>query len=80
MVDFLKKKKIALTHSQTLGRVLEPCGSREGRIEGARRIKDTKRKTTESTNLGPERPTEAERHQPEIMRITVMQLSFLWDS
>jgi len=41
------------THSQTLGRAWENLNGRgKGRIEGARRVKDTKRKPTESTNLG----------------------------
>jgi hypothetical protein len=40
------------THSQTLGRAWESVWKR-GKIEGVRKVKDTTRKLTESTSLGP---------------------------
>jgi hypothetical protein len=43
----------AEAHSQTLGKACEPCRrERERRIVGARGVKGTTRKPTESTNLG----------------------------
>ena len=47
----------AETHSQTkeLGK---SCGGWGARIEEAREVKDTSRKPTESTNLGPQGLTE----------------------
>lgn len=38
----------------------ESCGRAEDRNEGARSVKDTKRRTTKSTNLGPWELTETE--------------------
>jgi hypothetical protein len=39
-------------HSQTLGRAQENLYKSEGRIVGDRKIKNTSRRPTESTNLG----------------------------
>jgi hypothetical protein len=44
---------VAETHNQILGRAWGILWKREGRILGARQVKDTARKPTESTNLGP---------------------------
>ena len=42
----------AETHSQTLGRVAGILGKKKDCIRGAKVVKDTTRKPTESTNLG----------------------------
>jgi hypothetical protein len=60
---------IAETHSQILGRARGIIWKKGGRIGGARGVKDTTRKITESTNLGHKGSQRLE-HQPKSMHGT----------
>jgi hypothetical protein len=53
------------THRQTLGRAQESCGNGVGeRMDGVRGVKDTRRRSIESTNLNPQGLTETDPEWP----------------